>query len=226
MAHFVERLADAHTFPVALHHKAAHAVVALGRIGVSKNGEEVGHRRPGDKCFGAIKDVMVAFFAGSGFNPGHVGASFWFSEAVAGHLPINQTAAIFLLLFFAASDENGQDGQPIDAHCRAHAGAAPGQLFRDHAFFKQAQAETAVFFRHVEGGEAKFLRLFDDGPGIFVGLVVMFGNGGHFVAGEIAGQLLDHFLLVVEGEVDCAAHFLAPFYFYPRIAQIAQIFCN
>jgi hypothetical protein len=52
------------------------------------------------------------------------------------------------------------------------------------------------------GRQAEFLGLFDDGPGIFVGSVVMFGLGRDLIAGEVARHVLDHLLFFVQSEVN------------------------
>ena len=200
LAHFVERFAHAHPFPIPLDDKAAHPLIPLFGVGVGENGVEIGNRRPGDEGFAAVEDVIVPIFAGGRFDSGYVRSRFRFGEAIGGQIAVHNTAAILCLLFLISGNQNRQQPQPVDSQGGADAGTAPGQLLGHQTFVKHGQIKTAIFFGDAHGGQPQLLRLFDDRPGVFMRFVIMLGDRGDFVLGEIPRQLLNHLLFFSQME--------------------------
>ena len=209
LPHLVKRLARANPLPIALHHKTAHPVVPVFRAGVGKNGVEVGNRRPGDKRFVAVQQVMIPHILRRCLNPGHVRPRLRLGEAVGSHFARHQTAAILLLLRLASGNQHRQNSQPIDPHGRTHARASPGQLLGHNHLFQQAQPHPAIFFGDIERGQPQCLRLANDRPGVFMGAVIMFSYRGNFITGKLPRQIADHRLLFSHSKTHrCVAHYV------------------
>ena len=203
LTQLVEFLADAQSRAVAIHDETGHAAMTRGRIRLGEYRIEMRVAGVGDECLAPVNDVGGALLVRARLNARHIGAGVGFGHAIGTELallagPFAQPVGFLLV---AASDQNRQHRQGIDAQARADAGAAITQLLRYQRLFKTRRADAAVCFRNEHVYNAEFTRLMEYLFGEYR-LLVKFGRDrDDVVSHKIARHPHQHVLLFAQFEL-------------------------
>ena len=181
LAHFHVRLAAVNAGGVAIDDKGGNAATAWDiRVGARHHGKEAGVGAVGDKAFGAVEDIVIAVFFGTGFHRAGVGAHVRFGQAEgADHLPGSELGNVFLFLFVGTIN---QDALGADTIVGAHEGAkrrrGATQFKGHHHFLFHGQPESAKLFRNRQSEQAHGLHVGDNvvGNGVTFGHLLFGGN--------------------------------------------------
>ena len=176
---------------------------ALGGVDGGKHGVEIGISAVGDEALLPVQHVVIAVEPGSGRQGAGVGSRFLLGEAEGRRLArLVQRGQEALLLLLRAREQDGGTGQRVDPDHPGQGHAAGGQFLGDHRRRHHVQPLASVRRRAGEVHQAGGVGLADDLRGIRRFPVVLLRHRRDLPAGEVAGQLLQGLLPVVQTEAD------------------------
>ncbi len=179
---------------------------APGALGPVLHGEDdvhVGHGGVGDEVLDAVEDVPVPVGICDGLLHGGIGARRGLGEAVGAQGgAVGDGHQVVLLLLLGPEGQEGVAGEGVvDRHRDGGGRAGPRYLLDGHGVRDGVAAAAPVLLGHRHAQDAQVAQPLDDLLGEPALRLVLGDDGLDLVQGEITDHLLNHQLLLVQGEV-------------------------